>query len=71
MDKRKLSNHYYRPQGYWKGYEAIDKLADVTNIDKNIVKKWLEKQALWQIYLPSSKYIPRWHWNVEKVNKIQ
>lgn len=70
MDNRKLSNNYYNPQGYWKGYEAIDKLADITNIDKAIVKKWLEKQALWQIYLPPPNYIPRYHWNVEKVNQI-
>ena len=70
MDNRKLSNHYYSPQGYWKGYEAIDKLAGVTNIDKTIVKKWLEKQALWQIYLAKPQYIPRYHWNVEKVNQV-
>ena len=43
MDNRKLSNHYYSPQGYWKGYEAIDKLADVTNIDKAIVKNFAMK----------------------------
>ena len=70
MDNRKLSNHYYNPVGYWKGYEAINKLAVATNIDKTIVTKWLRKQALWQIYLPKPQYIPRWHWNVEKVNKI-
>ena len=70
MDERKLSNHYYSTQGYWKGYEAINKLADVTNINKDIVRKWLERQALWQIYLSAPKYIPRYHWNVEKVNQI-
>ena len=70
MDERKLSNHYYSAQGYWKGYEAINKLADVTNINKDIVRKWLERQALWQIYLSAPKYIPRFHWNVEKVNQI-
>ena len=65
-----LGNHYYSPNGYWRGYEAVDKLAEATSIDKNTVKEWLEKQALWQIYLPTPKYIPRWHWNVEKVNQI-
>ena len=46
MNSKKLSNHYYSPQGYWKGYEAIDKLAEVTNINKDIVKNWLGKQSI-------------------------
>ena len=58
MDERKLSNHYYSSQGYWKGYDAINKLADVTNIDKDIVRMWLERQ----IYLSKPKYIPRFHY---------
>ncbi len=70
MDNKKLTNHYYSPNGYWKGHEAIDKLANITNINKNIIKEWLEKQALWQIYLPKPHYIPRYHWNVEKVNEV-
>ena len=70
MDNKKLINHYYSPQGYYKGYEAINKLAAATNIDKNVIKKWLQKQAIWQIYLPKPQYIPRYHWNVEKVNQI-
>ena len=64
----KLANHYYSTGGYWKGYDAVDKLSDVA--DKEVAKKWLEKQALWQIYLPRPQYIPRWHWNVEKVNQV-
>ena len=68
MDNKKLANHYYSTGGYWKGYDAVDKLSDVA--DKEVAKKWLEKQALWQIYLPRPQYIPRWHWNVEKVNQV-
>ena len=70
MDNKKLANHYYSTGGYWKGYDAVDKLVDAVNLDKEVVKKWLEKQALWQIYLPRPQYIPRWHWNVEKVNQV-
>lgn len=70
MDNKKLTNNYYSPSGYWKGYAAIDKLVDATNLDKQIVKKWLERQALWQMYLPAPNYIPRYHWDVEKVNQI-
>jgi len=68
---KKLSKIYYSAVGYWKGYDAINKLADATNIaDKNSVKNWLEKQALWQIYLPPPKYIPRPHWDISKPNEI-
>lgn len=70
MNDKKLSNNYYSTNGYWKGYAAVDKLSTVTGVNKEITKKWLEKQALWQIYLPRPKYIPRWHWNIEKVNQI-
>ena len=30
------------------------------------LNRWLEKQAIWQIYLPAPKYIPRPHWTVDK-----
>ena len=30
----------------------------------------LEKQAIWQIYLPAPKYIPRPHWTADKPNQI-
>ena len=30
----------------------------------------LQKQAIWQIYLPAPKYIPRPHWTVDKPNQI-
>ena len=70
MDK-KLSKIYYSAAGYWKGYDAVHQLADAANIaDKNSVKNWLEKQALWQIYLPPPKYIPRPHWDISKPNEI-
>ena len=70
MNNKKLSNHYYSTAGYWKGYDAVDKLSNASGVDKQITRKWLEKQALWQIYLPKPQYIPRWHWNVEKVNQV-
>jgi hypothetical protein len=70
MNNKKLSNNYYSTAGYWKGYDAVDKLSNASGVDKQIARKWLEKQALWQIYLPKPQYIPRWHWNVEKVNQV-
>ena len=65
-----LSKIYYSPGGYWKGYSAFSKLADAAGVSENEAKEWLKKQALWQIYLPSPRYIPRPHWTVEKPNEI-
>ena len=61
-----LSKIYYSPGGYWKGYSAFSKLADAAGVSENEAKEWLKKQALWQIYLPSPRYIPRPHWTVDK-----
>ena len=66
----KLSKLYYSTNGYWRGYAAISKLADAAKISEDEAKEWLEKQALWQIYSPAPKYIPRPHWRVDKLNKI-
>ena len=65
-----LSKIYYSPGGYWKGYSAFSKLADAAGVSENEAKEWLKKQALWQIYLPSPRYILRPHWTVDKPNEI-
>jgi len=67
---RNLTKIYYSAGGYWKGFSAISKLANAANVSEAEAKNWLEKQALWQIYLPPPKYIPRPHWVVDKPNEI-
>ena len=61
---------YYSPKGYWKGYSAIQKLAQEAQVSEADAKKWLEKQALWQIYLSPPEYIPRPRWTVSKPNQV-
>ena len=61
---------YYSPEGYWKGYSAVGRLASAAKVSEAEAREWLERQALWQIYLPPPKVIPRPHWNVERVNEI-
>ena len=61
---------YYSPEGYWKGYSAVSKLASTANVVEKEVRDWLERQALWQIYLPPPKYLPRPHWSVSRPNEI-
>ena len=55
----KLAKIYYSPQGYWKGVSAIKKIAEAAKVPENVVKQWLYKQAIWQIYHPSPRYVPR------------
>ena len=45
-------------------------MASAAKVSEEEARKWLEKQALWQIYLPAPKYIPRPHWEVSKPNMI-
>ena len=61
---------YYSAQGYWKGYAAIEKLAREAKVSEDKAKEWLEKQALWQIYLTPPEYIPRPRWTVSKPNQV-
>ena len=61
---------YYSAKGYWKGHAAIQKLAQEAQVSEVDAKKWLEKQALWQIYLAPPEYITRPRWTVNKPNKV-
>ena len=51
----KLAKIYYSPGGYWKGIAAIKKLAAAATVHEEAAKKWLIRQALWQIYLPRAE----------------
>ena len=66
----KLAKIYYSPQGYWKGVSAIKKLAEAAKVPEDVVKQWLFKQALWQIYLPAPCYIPRPKFDVATPNSV-
>ena len=66
----KLAKIYYSPQGYWKGVSAIKKLAEAAKVPENVSKQWLYKQALWQIYLPAPRHIPRPKFDVATPNSV-
>ena len=66
----KLSKIYYSPRGYWKGLAAVKKLAATARVSEEVTKKWLAKQALWQIYLPGPRYIPRPKFDVSRSNAV-
>ena len=56
---KKFKQIYYSDGGYWRGKSAILRLAKASGSMKEEAEKWLLKQPLYQIYLPSPKYIPR------------
>ena len=66
----KLAKIYYSPQGYWKGVSAIKKLAEIVKVPENVVKQWLYKQAIWQIYLPAPRYVPCPKFDVATPNSV-
>ena len=66
----KLSKIYYSPKGYWKGLAAIKKLAAAAKVSEDVAKQWLTKQALWQVYLPGPRYIPRRKFDVSSPNAV-
>ena len=66
----KLAKIYYSPQGYWKGVSAIKKLSEAAKVPENVVKQWLFKQALWQIYLPAPRHVPRPKFDVATPNSV-
>ena len=66
----KLSSAYYSPRGYWKGFAAVKKLAKASNVSENEAQSWLEKQALWQIYLPPPRDIPRPKFDISVPNEV-
>ena len=69
MDQ-KLARIYYSPKGYWKGFAAIKKLASAAKVTEDVARGWLKKQAIWQIYLPAPKRIPRPKFDVTVPNEV-
>ena len=66
----KLSDIYYKPENLWKGNIEIKKLTNESGINKKDVKKWLNKQAFWQVHRPPPRIIRRPHYEITKPNKM-
>ena len=49
----KLAKIYYAYGSYWKGFAKIKKLSVAAKVSEDTAKKWLIKQALWQISFPA------------------
>ena len=66
----KLARIYYSPGGHWMGLAAIKKLASAARVSEDVAKDWLKKQAIWQIYLPAPRHIPRPKFDVTIPNEV-
>ena len=67
---KKLERIYYSPKGYWRGFSAIKRLSAAAKVPEEEAKSWLKKQAVWQIYLPAPKYIPRPKFDIRIPNEV-
>ena len=66
----KLASIYYSPKGYWRGLAAVKKLAAAAKVSEADARSWLKKQAIWQIYLPAPRYIPRPMFDEDSPNAV-
>ena len=68
MDK--LQSIYYQPDHLWKGKKAIKKLVDLSKEKPKNVRKWLSKQAFWQVHSPPPKRVNKPHYEVTVPNEV-
>ena len=66
----RLASIYYSPRGCQKGIKAIQNLSDTAKVSENVFRGSLKKQAIWQIYLPASRHIPRPKLDIATPNEV-
>jgi len=66
----KLQRIYYSPKGYWRGLAAVKKLAAAAKVSEQVARDWLKRQAIWQIYLPAPRHIPRPMFDEDEPNAV-
>ena len=65
-----LRQIYYSPRGYWRGLAAVKKLTVAANVSEHVACDWLKRQAIWQIYLPAPRHIPRPMFDEDRPNAV-
>jgi len=61
---------YYSPKGYWRGLVAVKKLAVAAKVSEADACSRLKKQAIWQVYLPAPRHIPRPMFDEDSPNAV-
>ena len=62
---------YYQLNHLWKGQKAVKKLKELSGDKPKTVRRWLSRQAFWQVHLPAAKCIDRPHYQVTIPNEMQ
>ena len=65
-----MESIYYQPGHLWKGKKAIKELVTLSKEKPKAVKKWLSKQAFWQVHSPPPKRVDRPHYEVTVPNEM-
>ena len=65
-----MESIYYQPDHLWKGKKAIKELVTLSKEKPKVVKKWLSKQAFWQVHSPPPKRVDRPHYQVVVPNEM-
>ena len=65
-----MDKMYYQPNRLWKGQKAVKKLKELSGKKPKTVKRWLSRQAFWQVHLPAPKSINRPHYEVTISNEM-
>jgi transposase InsO family protein len=65
-----LQEAYCRPGGYWRGQAAVKKLAAAAKVPEAAARDFLKRQAVWQIYLPAPRHIPRPMFDEDSPNAV-
>ena len=65
----KIDKIYYQPNHLWKGQKAVKKLKELSGETPKTVKRWLSRQASWQVHLPATKQVDRPHYQVTIPNE--
>ena len=68
MDK--LEDTYYQPNHLWKAQKAFKKMRELSKEKPAVIKKWLSRQAIWQVHLPPPKRVNRPHYEVTIPNQM-
>ena len=61
---------YYQPNLPWEGKKGVKKLKELSEEKPKTVKRWLSRQAFWQVHLPAPKRVYRPHYEVTTSNEM-
>ena len=59
VDGQQTKQDLLQPWGLLEGNSRHQKISEAAKVPKETAKQWLVRQAIWQIYLPAPRRIPR------------